>query len=141
MKAHLSRRYHLSASHRLHSPAFSAEQNQVVYGKCNHPHGHGHNYVVEVTVGGPVDPVTGMVVDLAELDGFVGREVVERFGESNLNTAPEFVDQVPTTENLSQVIFNLISAHFSGREGAHLERIRIEETANNSVSYAGKGTE
>lgn len=140
MKAYLSRRYHLSASHRLHSPALTLEQNQTVYGKCNHPHGHGHNYVVEVTLGGPVDPVTGMVVNLADLDGFVGREIVERFDQSNLNLAPEFEAQVPTTENLAREIFNRISSHFPGPGGAHLKQVRIEETANNSVSYAGKET-
>lgn len=138
MKAYLTRRYRLSASHRLHSPVFTPEENQAVYGKCNHPHGHGHNYAIEVTIGGPVDPVTGMVVDLAELDDFVGREIVERFDQSNLNLAPEFEKQVPTTENLSKTIFDLVSAHFADRGNAFLSQIRIEETASNSVSYAGK---
>ena len=70
MKAHLSRRYHFSASHRLHAEAYDDDRNRVVYGKCNNPHGHGHNYTVQVTLSGPVDPVTGMVCNLAELDDF-----------------------------------------------------------------------
>ncbi len=71
MKAYLSRRYHLSASHRLHSDAYDEQCNQEVYGKCNNPHGHGHNYIVEVTVAGQVDESTGMVCNLGDLDGFM----------------------------------------------------------------------
>ena len=79
MKAHLTRRYMFSASHRLHSDEMSAEQNSQVYGKCNNPYGHGHNYRVEVTVGGQVDPKLGMVCDLVDLDTFVNQEIVERY--------------------------------------------------------------
>ena len=78
MKAHLTRRYRFSASHRLHSDAMSDEENAATYGKCNNPHGHGHNYVLEVTVSGPVDNSTGMVCNLVDLDGFVQREIVDR---------------------------------------------------------------
>src|SRR5664280_3354344 len=94
--AYLSRRYRLSASHRLHSEAYSAEQNRAVYGKCNNPHGHGHNYAVEVTVGGPVDAETGMVCDLGELDEFARAHLLERFDGMNLNTLDEFRELVPT---------------------------------------------
>jgi len=80
MKAYLTRRYWFSASHRLHSDAMSAQENQAVYGKCNNPYGHGHNYVVEISVSGPVDPATGMIANLADLDGFVEREVTRRPG-------------------------------------------------------------
>src|SRR5579872_3312175 len=100
MKAHLTRRYQFSASHRLHSPHFSEEQNQRVYGKCNSPYGHGHNYKFEVTVSGCPDPETGMICNLSDLDGFVERTIMPEFEFSNLNELPAFRDVVPTTENL-----------------------------------------
>lgn len=134
MKAHLTRRYLFSASHRLHSDAMSDEQNQETYGKCNNPYGHGHNYALEVTVSGPVDPRTGMVCNLADLDGFVKREVLTRFDHQNLNTLAEFKKEVPTTENLSAVIYDILQRGF---RYAHLERVRIEETMMNSFEYAG----
>jgi 6-pyruvoyltetrahydropterin/6-carboxytetrahydropterin synthase len=134
MKAYLSRRYRLSASHRLHSPEYDEERNQVIYGKCNNPHGHGHNYVVEVTVGGQVDAQTGMVCNLGDLDGFIKREVIGRFDHTNLNLYRGFQKLVPTTENLCITIYDLISAGF---DKAELVRIRIEETANNSFEYSG----
>jgi 6-pyruvoyltetrahydropterin/6-carboxytetrahydropterin synthase len=128
MKAYLSRRYRISASHRLHTNAYSTEQNQAVYGKCNHPHGHGHNYVIEVTVGGPVDPVTGMLCNLGDLDGFMRREIVERFDHANLNLDAAFQSQVPTTENLCREIDRVVRTGFSH---AKLERVRVEETSKN----------
>ncbi len=134
MKAHLTRRYMLSASHRLHRDDFSEEQNRAVYGKCNNPHGHGHNYAVEVTVSGPVDPATGMVCSLVDLDSAVRREVLDRFDHSNLNLRPEFISIVPTTEMLSQVIYDLLKQNF---KAAHLEKVRIEETSKNSFEYGG----
>ena len=85
MKLHLSRRYRFSASHRLHSAQLGEEENQRVYGKCNNPYGHGHNYVVEVAVSGPVDPATGMIANLADLDAFVESEVIEPFDHKYLN--------------------------------------------------------
>ena len=90
MKAHLTRRYMFSASHRLHSDAMSDAENAATYGKCNNPYGHGHNYALEVTVSGPVDESTGMVCNLVDLDGFVQREILERFDLENLNTRAEF---------------------------------------------------
>ena len=86
MKAHLTRRYMFSASHRLHSDAMSEAENAATYGKCNNPYGHGHNYALEVTVSGPVDETTGMVCNLVDLDGFVQREILDRFDLENLNT-------------------------------------------------------
>src|SRR5579864_395724 len=100
MRAYLTRRYLFSASHRLHNDAMSPQENRTVYGKCNNPYGHGHNYTLEVTVGGQVDPKTGMVCDLADLDAFVGAKIIERFGHENLNRLQEFAHTVPTTENL-----------------------------------------
>ena len=134
MKAHLTRRYRFSASHRLHSPEMSADENRVTYGKCNNPHGHGHNYALEVTVSGQVDQSTGMVCNLVDLDGFVEREVLSRYHLENLNTLQEFAQQVPTTENLSVEIFEILQRGF---DRAHLEGVRLEETMMNSFEYAG----
>src|SRR5215470_5287459 len=100
MRAYFSRRYRFSASHRLHADAFSAEENRAVYGKCNNPYGHGHNYTVEVTIGGQIDAQTGMVCNLVDLDDCVRREILDRFDHVDLNHDPLFVDRVPTTENL-----------------------------------------
>ena len=134
MKAYLTRRYYFSASHRLNNPAFSAEQNRSTYGKCNNPYGHGHNYALEVTVSGQVDPQTGMVCNLVDLDGFVTREILERYGHANLNTLPEFYHQVPTTENLCAAVYSKLSSDFSLAE---VEKVRMEETMMNSFEYAG----
>ena len=134
MKAHLTRRYLFSASHRLHSDQMSAVENQSTYGKCNNPYGHGHNYHLEVTVSGPVHQQTGMVCNLVDLDGFVEREVLARYNLENLNTLPEFAKTVPTTENLCIRIFEILQRGF---QHAHLERVRLEETMMNSFEYAG----
>jgi 6-pyruvoyltetrahydropterin/6-carboxytetrahydropterin synthase len=132
-RAYLSRRYRLSASHRLHSDTFTAEQNQAVYGKCNNPHGHGHNYVVEVTMAGPVDEATGMVCDLGQLDGFARTNLLDRFDHMNLNTLRAFRDTVPSTENFAIEAYRI----FKGFAGAKVDRVRIEETGNNSFEYSG----
>jgi 6-pyruvoyltetrahydropterin/6-carboxytetrahydropterin synthase len=134
MKAHLTRRYMFSASHRLHSDAMSDDENAATYGKCNNPHGHGHNYTLEIAVSGPVAEDTGMVCNLADLDRFVQEEVLERFDVQNLNTLPEFVQAVPTTENLCMAIYEILQRGFSH---AHLDRVRLEETMMNSFEYAG----
>jgi 6-pyruvoyltetrahydropterin/6-carboxytetrahydropterin synthase len=134
MKAHLTRRYRFSASHRLHSDAMSGAENVATYGKCNNPHGHGHNYALEVTVSGQVDE-NGMVCNLVDLDGFVEREILERFDVQNLNTLPEFAELVPTTENLSIAVYDILQRGF---RLAHLERVRFEETLMNSFEYAGE---
>jgi 6-pyruvoyltetrahydropterin/6-carboxytetrahydropterin synthase len=135
MKAHLTRRYRFSASHRLHSEQMSAQENRATYGKCNNPFGHGHNYVLEVTVSGQVDPSTGMVCNLVDLDGVVEREVLSRYDLSNLNGLQEFAQVVPTTENLSIEIFEILQRGFAQ---AHLDRVRLEETMMNSFEYAGE---
>lgn len=133
MKAYLSRRYRLSASHRLHTEAYDAATNRAVFGKCNNPHGHGHNYLVQVTVSGQVDPETGMVCNLADLDAFASENLVGRFDHSNLNTLDCFRESVSTTENLSIEAYRIFQ-HFPA---AHLERVHVEETSNNSFDYAG----
>ena len=134
MKAHLTRRYMFSASHRLHNDEMSAAENAATYGKCNNPHGHGHNYALEVTVSGPVDDSTGMVCNLVDLDGFVQRDIMERFDLQNLNLLPEFEKAVPTTENLCIAIYDILQRGFGH---AHLEKVRFEETMMNSFEYAG----
>ena len=136
MKAHLNRRYHFSASHRLHTEAYDAAKNQSVFGKCNNPHGHGHNYTVQVTLSGQVDPATGMVCNLADLDAFAQTNLLARFDHMNLNTMDCFANTVSTTENLSIEIYRI----FQNFPAAHLERVHIEETSNNSFDYAGDAT-
>jgi 6-pyruvoyltetrahydropterin/6-carboxytetrahydropterin synthase len=135
MKAHLTRRFLFSASHRLHSPEMSAAENVATYGKCNNPHGHGHNYALEVTVSGQVDETTGMVCDLVDLDQCVEREVLSRYHLENLNVMKEFAVTVPTTENLCIEIFEILKRGFPH---AHLERVRLEETMMNSFEYKGE---
>ena len=134
MKAHLTRRYRFSASHRLHSAQMSEDQNRFTYGKCNNPHGHGHNYALEVTVSGSVDQSTGMVCNLVDLDRVVEREVLSRYHLTNLNTLQEFIQLVPTTENLSVQIFEILQRTFPD---AHLDKVRLEETMMNSFEYTG----
>lgn len=135
MKAYLSRRYMFSASHRLHTDGLSDSANRHLYGKCNNPYGHGHNYTVEVCISGRVDPKTGMVCNLVDLDDCVKAHVVERYDHTNLNLLPEFKQVVPTTENLCVEIYEILKREF---HHAHLERIRIEETLMNSFEYAGE---
>ncbi len=134
MKISLSRRYRFAAAHRLHNPKLGAAENQRLYGKCNSPYGHGHNYVVEVTFTGPLEPATGMVANLGELDPFVEREVVEAFDHKYLNEeVAEFRNRVPTTENVAREIFRRLSIF----RAAKLERVRIEETGKNSFDFRG----
>lgn len=138
MKITLTRRYSFSASHRLYSAQLSDAENQRLYGKCANPYGHGHNYVVEVTLSGPVDPATGMIANLAELDPFVQKRVLDDFDHRYINEEiPAFAKIVPTTENLCIEIFNRLRDF----PGAHLQSVRIEETARNSFEYTGPAAE
>lgn len=135
MRLELTRRYALAASHRLHNPRLDEAENRRLYGKCNNPYGHGHNYFVEVTVTGPVNPKTGMIAHLDDLDGYVAREVIDPFDHTYLNEDAEaFRDRVPTTENFCMEIFERLKT-FSG---AALVRVRLEETGRNSFEYAGQ---
>ena len=136
MRAYFGRRYMVSASHRLHAPALTADENRAAYGKCNNPNGHGHNYVVEVLVGGEVDGETGMVVDLVALDDAVRERVLDRFDHANLNLDPLFADRVPTTENFCKVIFDLLDDRMPAGE---LEHVRVEETENNFFECSARG--
>ena len=110
----------------------SEAENVATYGKCNNPYGHGHNYSLEVTFSGTVDASTGMVCNLADLDGFVHSQILERFDYQNLNTLAEFAGMVPTTENLCMVIYDILQRGF---RYAHLEKVRFEETMMNSFEY------
>jgi 6-pyruvoyltetrahydropterin/6-carboxytetrahydropterin synthase len=130
----LSQKFEFSATHRLHNPKASEAENLRLFGKCNNPHGHGHNYALEVTVAGPVEPRTGMVCNLVDLDAAVERHILERFGHENLNLLPEFSSAVPTTENLCRSIYEILRREF---HAAHLEKVRLEETMLNSFEYAG----
>jgi 6-pyruvoyltetrahydropterin/6-carboxytetrahydropterin synthase len=138
MRISLTRRYQFAASHRLHSTALSMAENERIYGKCNSPYGHGHNYGVEVTITGTVNPDTGMIANLGDLDPFVQREVIDAFDYKYLNEdVPEFQTTVPTTENVCREIYRRL-ARFPA---AKLERIRIEETSKNSFEYSGEQAE
>lgn len=138
LKIELGRRYRFAASHRLHSSHLSEQENERIYGKCNNPYGHGHNYTVEIRVSGNVDPATGMIANLADLDAFVRREVLDPFDHRSLNEdVPAFREKVPTTENLCMEIFQRMKSF----PRARLEAVRIEETSNNSFEYAGELSE
>jgi 6-pyruvoyltetrahydropterin/6-carboxytetrahydropterin synthase len=131
----LGRRYHFAASHRLHNPQMSDEENCRVYGKCNNPFGHGHNYTVEVRLSGKIDPATGMISNLADLDSFVNEKVIEPFDHRSLNEeVPAFQNSVPTTEILCIEIFRRLKSF----PHAKLEAVRVVETSNNSFEYAGE---
>ncbi|SPF33558.1 conserved hypothetical protein [Candidatus Sulfopaludibacter sp. SbA4] len=129
----VTRRYEFAASHRLHAAQLGEEENQRLYGKCNNPYGHGHNYVVEVSVRGPLDE-TGRAVDPQLLDGLVARQVLERFRHRNLNEDVNFASVVPTSENLAAEICRRLKRNWSAAfPGAwpRLEKIRIAETPRN----------
>jgi 6-pyruvoyltetrahydropterin/6-carboxytetrahydropterin synthase len=130
----VTRRYHFEASHRLHSAQLSDKENQRLYGKCNNPYGHGHNYEVEVSARGPLD-FSGRAIDPERLDELVKRQVLEPLGHRNLNAdVNSFERVVPTSENLAVEICRRLKENWSGTfpgEWPRLERVRIAETARN----------
>jgi 6-pyruvoyltetrahydropterin/6-carboxytetrahydropterin synthase len=133
LKVSLTRQYRFAASHRLHNPKFNEEENRRLYGKCSNLHGHGHNYVLEVKITGVVDPATGMIADLGELDRFVNRDVIEAFDHKYLNEeVAEFRESVPTTENLAREIYRRLCKY----PAARVEGVRIEETSKNSFEVS-----
>jgi len=130
------RRETFNSAHRLLNPSWSDEQNQQVFGKCNNPNFHGHNYILEVWVDGPIDPETGYVIDLKVLREITKREVIERFDHKNLNLdCAEFKHLNPTAENISVVIYDLLRPHISPM---YKLIIRLWETENNIVEYNGE---
>jgi 6-pyruvoyltetrahydropterin/6-carboxytetrahydropterin synthase len=130
----LTRRYHFSASHRLHSDQLAEAANSELYGKCNNPYGHGHNYVLAVTVEGKVDPESGRLIEPGALDRFVSATVIGLMDHRDLNTdVPDFTSLVPTTENLAVVVARRLRSAWPGYfDRAHLACIHIEETKRNS---------
>jgi 6-pyruvoyltetrahydropterin/6-carboxytetrahydropterin synthase len=136
----VNRNYRFCASHRLHVQGFENERNQELFGKCNNPFGHGHNYEIEISVEGPIDELTGRAVDLATLDGLVERTIVKRYDHRNLNEElPEFAKEVPTTENLGLQIQGLLREGWASAFPAgqpRLRRIRIFETERNIFEVA-----
>ncbi len=133
----ITRREEFSAAHRLFNPDFTDEKNEALYGPCANPHYHGHNYVFEVTLRGPVDPRTGMTYNLADLKEIMRREVVEKVDHKNLNEdAADFMKKrIPTAENLAVSIWERIEAHI---ECGLLHRVRLFENERNFVDYYGE---
>jgi 6-pyruvoyltetrahydropterin/6-carboxytetrahydropterin synthase len=130
----ITRRYQFAAAHRLHSDALSEAQNWQVYGKCNNPHGHGHNYVIYVTVSGPVDPENGRILAVDALDKMVHETVVSRFDHQDLNCDPEFATRITTGENLVRFIWDLLVKRLPA---GTLERVGLVETRDNYFEYRG----
>jgi 6-pyruvoyltetrahydropterin/6-carboxytetrahydropterin synthase len=133
---YLTRRAEFSASHYYHNPELTLEENQRIFGKSNNPHGHGHNYTLEVTVAGDVDPRTGMVLDLKDLKKLLEAEVLRLMDHRFLNKeVPVFARKIPTTENIAIEIWNLLASKLPV---AKLHRIRLYESPDLYVDYYGK---
>jgi 6-pyruvoyltetrahydropterin/6-carboxytetrahydropterin synthase len=133
---YLTRKVEFAASHHYHNPEFSPEQNQRIFGKCNNPDGHGHNYTLEVTVKGSVDAQTGFVVDLKQLKDIMNREVVDALDHRYLNKeVPEFATQIPTTENIAIAVWKRLRDKL---DVAKLHRVRIYETPDLWADYYGE---
>jgi 6-pyruvoyltetrahydropterin/6-carboxytetrahydropterin synthase len=131
----LTRRYRFPAAHVLANPSFPAQRNQELYGKCANPAGHGHDYGIEVTVEGPVDPRSGRVVEPERLDAIVRARVLERFSHRLLNRDPLFRDRVPTAENIACSIHQELAEPLSRETGVRVVRVRVQETRRNSFVY------
>lgn len=133
---YITRRAEFSASHYYHNPDLSPEDNRRIFGKCNNPYGHGHNYVLEVTVAGPVNPVTGMVADLKELKVVIEQEVIQLLDHRFLNKEiPVFATTLPTTENIAVEIWKLLAPKL---KLGTLHQIRLYETPDLYVDYFGE---
>ena len=134
----LTRRLRFSAAHRYHRPEWSEEQNRAAFGPCANPHGHGHDYLLEVTLEGEVDPETGFSVDLGALDALLQEQVVAPLDHQHLNFAvPEFAPggQIPTTENILLLLWERLNGRLPG---ARLVRLRLHENRDFYVDYAGE---
>jgi len=133
---YLTRKAEFSASHVYHNPEFTPEENRRVFGKCNNPNGHGHNYTLEVTVKGEVDPRSGFVVDLKQLKEIMHREVLDAMDHRFLNKeVPEFLHQIPTTENIAIAIWRRLASKLTA---AQLHRVRVYETPDLFVDFYGE---
>ena len=134
----ITRREEFSASHRLHSSALSDEENREIYGLCNNPHGHGHNYELEVTVRGPVSAKHGMVMNLTDLMGILREKILPAVDHKHLNhDVPFLADVIPTAENIAVSIWNELQPEVERFDGCRLHRIRLFESRNNFVEYTG----
>ncbi len=134
-KVYLTRRATFCAGHRLHSAALSDDENRNIFGKCNHVNGHGHNYELHVTLYGDVNPKTGMVMNLTDLDRLISEAVIARVDHKNLNMdVPEFQALVPTAENIAIVFWNLLKEKLP----TLLYEVRLRETENNVAVYRGE---
>ena len=132
----VTRRLRFNAAHRVHNPALSDEENRAIFGKCNNPNWHGHNYVLEVSVSGPIDPVTGYVLDLGRLKQVVNRDVIDQMDHRNLNVDVPFMQGIiPTAENIVVACWRAITPLVAP---ATLVRLRLMETENNWVEYDGR---
>jgi 6-pyruvoyltetrahydropterin/6-carboxytetrahydropterin synthase len=133
----LTRVYEFAASHRLHSLHLTDAENRELFGKCNYENGHGHNYVLEITVAGPIDPRSGQVIDSDKLDEIVNHEVVERYDHRHLNLdIPEFKDLIPSSELVTKIIWERLYPRFSAP--VRLHRVVVRETARNFFEYRGE---
>ncbi|NBT87171.1 MAG: 6-carboxytetrahydropterin synthase [Flavobacteriaceae bacterium] len=135
MSTTLYRKAHFNAAHRLFLPQWSDEKNAAVFGKCSNPNYHGHNYELEVGITGPIDPVTGFVMDVSELKALIKTEVEDPFDHKNLNLeVPEFKDLIPTVENIAQVIWTKLRGRISTQYDI---TVKLYETPRNFVVYTG----
>ncbi len=137
----LTRRYRFAAAHVLHRHDLSADQNFSVYGKCANPNGHGHNYGLEITVGGKVDPESGTLVSIAALDECVQKHVMDRFAQCNLNEDALFATLVPTAENIARAVQDLLTDSVACEAGATLVAVRVVETARNYAEVEALASE
>ena len=134
----ITRKFHFSASHRVFDPKLSNEENFRIYGKCSNPNGHGHNYVMNITVAGDINPETGFVMDLTELKDLVEKEIISKVDHKNLNIDVDFMKGIlPSTENVAVKFWEQIENKINA-SNRKLYSIRIGETVNNSVEYRGK---
>lgn len=135
MSTTLYRKAHFNAAHRLFLPQWSDEKNAAVFGKCSNPHYHGHNYELEVGITGPIDPITGFVMDVAELKAIIKTEVEDAFDHKNLNLeVPEFAELIPTVENIAQVIWSKLRRRIDEQYDII---VKLYETPRNFVVYTG----
>ncbi len=132
---YLTRRVHFCAGHRLHNPAFSDEENARIFGQCNNPNYHGHNYTVEVTITGEPDPQTGMVMDLKDLKALIDREIIDQVDHKNLNLDVDFLrGEIPSAENIARAFWKILEPKIMNGK---LYGIRLLESENNIVEYRG----
>lgn len=136
----VTRKVRFCSAHRYHREDWTPEKNREVFGACNNPYGHGHNYELEVTIRGSVDPITGMVINLRQIDEILQEKVVERFDHRHINEEVEgFTDTIPTTENLAVYIWKLIEPEFE-KEEVKLSRVRLREDSFLYAEYFGESS-